>query len=374
MGVSLDGPVYYTISKEEGLAYKNTLNHAKNSIDNTIRKANENNLKGLDALLSVLSDLSKSDAPIIAGEEYVREEMKNLDYRLKDVEDAANNEKIYGNINETSSLGISISAAINNVIKPGENVHIKSIKPVDNLFYNLRNAEGHVDIAGNYLGEHAVNSKVYARKAGNHVGNKIVNSELHVYKAGNYLAEGTTGSKIYVLEAGDLLGDGSEGSIIFAKRAGRSAGIEIKNSKLYVDKAGYGFAHYARGSEIHFNEVGDNAANDIAKCNVYGRKAGKKFGKEAGSSKMYVDEIGDDSCSGMAYSELHFKKINGKLGRSYNYFDYFDLQGTDIPLVGKAHPSNNKVYKNRLLYLPYEVKKPFANLWRLYYNLKSPFE
>jgi hypothetical protein len=26
------------------------------------------------------------------------------------------------------------------------------------------------------------------------------------------------------------------------------------------------------------------------------------------------------------------------------------------------------------LYLPYEVKKPFANLWRLYYNLKSPFE
>ncbi|MCL4376109.1 hypothetical protein M1558_01295 [Candidatus Parvarchaeota archaeon] len=374
MGVSLDGPVYYTISKEEGLEYEKELKNAQHSIDNTIKKTNEKGLKGMDALLSVLSDLSKSNAPIIAGEEYVRGEMKNLDYKLKDVESAANNEKIYEDLNGTSALGVSISAAINNVIKPGEKVHIKSIKPVDNLFYNLRNAEGHVNVAGDYLGKNAVNSKIYTRKAGNHVGNKIVNSELHVYNAGNSLAEETTGSKVYVLEAGDLLGDGSKGSIIFAKKAGRGAGIEIKNSKLYVDKAEDGFAHYARGSEIHFNEVGDNAANDIAKCNVYGRKAGKEFGSEAGGSKMYVDEIGDDSCSSMAYSELHFKKINGKLGRSYNYFDYFDLQGTDIPLVGKAHPSKNKVYKNRLLYLPYELTKGLISLWRVYYNYRCPFD
>ena len=337
-------------------------------INNTIKKVNKNQLKGLDALLSVLSDLSKSNAPIIADEECVRGEMKNLDYKLKDVEDVAKDERLYEGIETTESLGIAISAAINNVIKPGEKVYIKSIKPIDYLFYNLRDAEGHVDIAGNYFGENAVNSKIYAKKAGDYAGNKIVNSELHVYNVGNYSAEETKGSKIYVHEAGDWLGDSSKGSTIFVRRAGHGAGIRIKDSKLYVDKATDDFAYCARGSEIHFNEIGDNAAKYIKLCNVYGRKAGKRFGIGASNSKMYVDEVGDGSCGSMAHSELHYKKINGKLGYSHCYFDYFDISGTDIPLVGKAHPSNNKVYKKGLLHLPYEIKKPFTKLWILHYN------
>lgn len=76
-----------------------------------------------------------------------------MDYKLKDVEDVAKDKRLYNGIKETSALGIVLSAAINNVIKPGEKVHIKSIKPIDNLFYNLSNAEGYVNIAGYGLGK-----------------------------------------------------------------------------------------------------------------------------------------------------------------------------------------------------------------------------
>jgi hypothetical protein len=336
MGASLGD---YTISREEELARKRELAGAKTYVKRTIENANEKKLRGLDALLLVISNLSKSDAPIIAGEGYVRGEMKNLDYKLKDVEDAANNEKIYDGINETSALGISLSAAINNVIKPREKVHIKSPKPIDNLFYNLKDAEGHVDIAGDYLGENAVNSKIFAKNAGRSAGEKVVNSELHVYKAGNALGDESKNSKIYVNKAKDWLGNNSKGNLIFAREAGYGAGIRIEDTKLYVDKAGDGFACYAINSEIHFNEVGDGAAERISHCNIYGRKAGKEFGVEAGSSKMYVDELGGNACQWMENSKLYFKKLDGKLGSWY----------IDVNV-------HNKVYKNGSRYILPNIK------------------
>ena len=241
---------------EEDIEFKNAKNYVKGSIND----ANKKGLNGLDALLTVISDLSKSILSIYAGEEYIREEMKNLNYKLKDVEDVAKDKSLYNCINKPGALGVSISAAINNVIKPGEKIYIDSPKPIDNLFYNLKDAEGHVNVAGDYLGKNAINSTIYAKKTGNNAGN------------GAY------------------------------------------HSMLYIDKAGNMFAYSAKRSEIHFGEVGDGAAKYMSGCNVYGRKAGKDFGENAFKSNMYVDELGNNPGLGMQYSELHFKKLDGKLG------------------------------------------------------------
>ncbi|MCW1294500.1 MAG: hypothetical protein QXD02_01605 [Candidatus Parvarchaeum sp.] len=336
MGASLDD---YTISREEELAQERKLADSKNYIKDTAEDINKKGMKGLEALLSVFSDLSKSNAPMIAGEEYLRGEMKNLDYKLKDVEDVVRDERLYKGIETTESLGIAISAAINNVIKPGEKVHIKSPKPIDNLFYNLKDAEGHVDIAGDYLGKHAVNSKIFAKNAGHSAGEEVVNSELHIYEVSNALGENSKNSKIYVNKARDWLGNNSKGNLIFARETGNYTGSRIEDTKLYVDKAGDDFACYAINSEIHFNEVGDGAAERISHCNVYGRKAGKEFGVEAGSSKMYVDELGDNACQWMENSKLYFKKLDGKLGSWY----------IDVNV-------HNKVYKNGSRYILPNIK------------------
>ena len=339
-----DGPDwqwFHTISREEELAQERELKKAKTCIKNIFKNANKNQLKGLDALLSVLSDLSKSDAPIIVDEGYVRGEMKNLDYKLKDVEDIVRDERLYEGIETTESLGIVISAAINNVIKPGEKVYIKSIKPVDNLFYNLKDAEGHVDIAGNYLGENAVNSNIFARKAGDAAGHKMKNSEMHIYKAANNAGFSMEDSKIYVNKAGERLGGSSERSLISAKKADAELGWHSFKSKIYVDKAGYGLGAYATDCEIHFNEARDNAAMSVKRCKVYGKKAGEDFGARAFESKMYVDELGYNAGLYMQYSEIHFKKLDGALGK-------WDPGS-------RRRELHNKLYKNGLPFVPFYI-------------------
>ena len=339
MGGSLDGPYFYTVSKEEVQAYERKLESAKISIKNTITDTNKKGLKGLDTLLSAFSRLSGSDFTV-AGEEYLRKEMKNLDYKLKDVEDLAGDERAYQDTTRTYDLGIFISAAINNVIKPGEKVYINSPRPIDNLFYGLRNAEGHVNTAGDNLGEGIVNSKIFAKTAGYEAGKEMINSEMHIYKAGSGLGSDSIGSTIYVHDAGGFLGQGVKGCKIFAKKAGIGAGNSIKDSKLYTDKAGDWLADYSENSEIHFGEAGDESAKEIRNCNVYGKKAGYNFGEDAYKSKIYVDELGNNAGLGMKYSELHFKKLNGKLGWWY----------TDLAL------SHNKVYKGNLLYILPNIK------------------
>ena len=339
MGGSLDGPYFYTVSKEEVQAYERKLESAKISIKNTITDTNKKGLKGLDTLLSAFSRLSGSDFTV-AGEEYLRKEMKNLDYKLKDVEDLAGDERAYQDTTGTYDLGIFISAAINNVVKPGEKVYIKSPRPIDNLFYGLRNAEGHVNAAGRSLGEGIVNSKIFAKTAGYEAGREMINSEMHIYKAVFRLGFDSIGSKIYVYDAGDFLGQGAKGCKIFAKKAGTGAGNSIKNSKLYIDKAGKWLADYAKNSEIHFGEAGEEALKEIKNCNVYGKKAGADFGKYAFKSKIYVDELGNNVGMGMEHPELHFKKLNGKLGWWYS----------------EDALSHNKVYKGKLPYILPNIK------------------
>ena len=359
MGGSVDGPYFHTISEEEALELKK----AKTCIKNIFENANKNQLKGLDALLSVLSDLSKSDAPIIVDDEYLRGEMKNLDYKLKDVEDVAGNEKVYKNLHGTGTFGALLSAAINNVIKPGEKVYIKSPKPIDNLFYNLKDAEGHVDIAGNYLGQNAVNSRIFAREVGDYAGYKMKNSEINISgMAGSDLGRESRNSKINVYEAGNYLGISSTESKIMAKKAGNYAGLRIGASTLIIDEARDNFAQFARDSEIHFNEVGDKAAYEISRCSVYGKKAGECFGAGAFKSKMYIDELGDNPFYEARESEIHFKKINGKLGNVYSYHEYDDQPGTDIPICFGPFSSNNKIYKKGFAYLPYKIKAPIIKL------------
>ena len=69
----------------------------KSHIKNTIQFTNKKGLKGLDALLYAFSKLSGTDFTAV-GEEYLHGEMKGLDYKLKDVEDLAGDERVYNNI------------------------------------------------------------------------------------------------------------------------------------------------------------------------------------------------------------------------------------------------------------------------------------
>ena len=339
MGGSEDGPYFYPVSQEEVQAYERVVEGYKSHIKNTIQFTNKKGLKGLDALLYAFSKLSGTDFTAV-GEEYLHGEMKGLDYKLKDVEDLAGDERVYNNIDKTDGLGIFISAAINNVIKPREKVYINSPRPIDKLLYGLRDAEGHVNVAGNNLGEGIVNSKIFAKTAGYEAGKEMIKSEMHIYKADEGLGRDSVGSTIYVHDAGDFLGQGADHSTIFAKKAGLGAGNSMKKSKLYVDKAEEWLADYAENSEIHFGEADEKALKQIRNCKVYGKKAGDDFGEDAFRSKIYVDELGNNACDGMQDSELHFKQLNGKLG-----WWYIDL----------ALP-HNKVYKGESRYILPNIK------------------
>ncbi len=97
---------------------------AESDIKKTIENTNKKGLKGLDALLSVFSELSKKNFTVV-GEGYLRKEMKKLDYKVKDVQDFAGYKRVYNDINETERR-FFMYAAIKNVIKPGEKVYIKT--------------------------------------------------------------------------------------------------------------------------------------------------------------------------------------------------------------------------------------------------------
>ncbi len=339
------------------LAYERELDSTKIAIKNIINDTNKKGLKGLDALLSTFSRISGTGFNIV-GEEYLREEMKGLDYKLKAVEDLASDQRVYKNIDKTKELGIFISAAINNVVKPGEKIYINSPKPIDYLFLRLKDAEGHVNIAGSELGSEAENSKIYAEKAGNFAGTEMRGCEFHVNIAGDYLGSGTINSKIFtktagyktgrgmigsemhIYKAGEDLGINAIGSKIYVYEAGNFLGQNTKGCKIFAKKAGKWLANYAKNGEIHFGEAGEESLRNINHCNVYGKKAGDNFGEDAYKSKIYVDELGNNACYRMQDSELHFKKINGKLGRWYD---------------NKAL-SHNKVYKGESRYILPNVK------------------
>ena len=294
---------------EEDIEFKNAKNYVKGSIND----ANKKGLNGLDALLTVISDLSKSILSIYAGEEYIREEMKNLNYKLKDVEDVAKDKSLYNCINKPGALGVSISAAINNVIKPGEKIYIDSPKPIDNLFYNLKDAEGHVNVAGDYFGNNAINSMIYAKKAGDNAGNGAYHSMLHIGKAGNM------------------------------------------------------FAYSARGSEIHFDEVKNNAANKIKECNVHGRKAGEHFGEDASKSKMHVDKIEGETGRHMNASKLYVKRIKGKIGHWRTKYEAIYLSGCYNNISAESWDLPSKVY---IRGVPYVLPNILYKLNELRYKIR----
>ena len=297
--------------------------------------------KGLEALLSGFSDFAGPDFDAYFDYEDLCKEMKKLDYTLKDVEDFASNPKVYVNYEKmkpSDRLGMFISAAINNVIKDGEKVHINSPRPINHLFYKLTNAEGHVNIAGSYLGADALQSKIYAKKAGESAGRDMTDSEMHVYEAGDLLGYYSMGSKIFAKQAGKDLGRNSKRNEIHVGEAGGYAANSIKDSKIYIGKAGNYCAIYAERSEIHVGEAGNGAGEKMRDCNFYGRKAGDDFACEAFKSKTYVDEVGDDAGKWMSFSELHVNKL-GKIG--------------DWPV---EHNPHNKVYFGKIPYILPNIK------------------
>ncbi len=194
-------------------------------------------------------------------------------FTTKDIEEFVRNPEIYVKLNDSSKLGLFISAVINKNIKRGERVFIDSPIPINLLFYNLKGVEAHVNKAGDKLGYCAESSKIYANGVGDYAGSDMENSELHVDEAGISLGEYARNSKIYanrakedaglymenselhITIADDYLGSGAENSKIYAGNAGAWAGYYMKNSELKVvnalDYLGYG----ARNSKICAEKV-----------------------------------------------------------------------------------------------------------------------
>ncbi len=153
---------------------------------------------------------------------YIYKNINNFDFDLADVAQLTGNEQLYkiigSDYTENSKFGLFLSTLINKNIKKGDKVQLITSIPIHCLFYKLKNPEAYVNIAGDYLGYDAKNSKIYADKVGYGAGYYIKDCELHVKKAGIFLGSDAKNSKIY------------------AEEAGINAGVDMKNSQLFIYK------------------------------------------------------------------------------------------------------------------------------------------
>ncbi len=289
-------------------------NKRNEALDTYIENSNQKREK-LETLLSeflrITSDKSTSTFEGLWSREdvegyynYLDKNINNFDFDLADVISLTNNAQLYkimgSDYKENSKFGLFLSTLINKNIKGGDKVQlITSIPiPIHYLFYKLENAEAYVNIAGDFLGSDAKNSKVYADGVGKLAGNSMRDSELHVKKAGDYLGYGSKNSKIYAGEAGDYAGSSIKECELRVKKGGNWLGQEAKNSKIYADEAGDLAGNYMRDSELHV------------------KKADEGLGRDAKNSKIYAGEAGINAGYNMENSELFIYKLNGNLADS----------------------------------------------------------
>lgn len=282
--------------------------------------------KALEPLLSEFSRLTTNKtapeiAPlnstrVFAYYDYLYKNLE-MDYDINDLERLAfylgNREEI-DHQNYNQKLGLFISAAINHVLKKGEGLRLNFLVPIDFLLLGLKNAEVHMNIAGNFLGYSAENCNINAMTVGENAGAHIKKSEIHVHKASHYFGWFGENSKMY------------------AETAGNSAGYGIKNSELHLGKAEKHVGNNANNSKIYVEEAGDFAGDSMQESELRVGKTYEYLGFHAENSKIYADEAGDEAGKSMKTSELYIGKLHGnlnpelfKLGNIIYLGDTFDF-------------------------------------------------
>lgn len=259
----------------------------------------------------------------------IYKEMKTK-YSIKDIEEFARNPETYEKLNNSSKLGLFISAAINKNIKKGEKVFIDCMIPIDLLFYNLNGSEAHTNKAGNKLGYCAKNSRIYADEAGDCAGSDMENSKLHVGNAGNSLGEYAKNCKIYANRARDDAGIYMENSELHITIAENYLGSGAENCKIYAGKAGTWAGHYLKNSELRAVSTLDYLG--------YGAK----------NSKIYAENLkiqyNKNSYNQVKNLKLYIGILEGKLKSKLNLL-------SDLTEKGNAVYLSRKTYnKHRILY------------------------
>ena len=163
-------------------------------------------------------------------------DIENLD--MLDKEDLPVYDVIREDYSTNEKFGLFLSALINKNIKNGEEIQLNLPIPIHYLFYKLENAKAHVNIAGDYLGNYAKNSKIYADEAKDNAGLEMQGCELHINIAGDYLGDRAKNSRIYAEEARDYAGKDIEGCELHVKKVRDQFGTNAKNSEIYADEAG----------------------------------------------------------------------------------------------------------------------------------------
>ena len=236
--------------KEENKALDRYL---ENSIENSNKKKEKS--ENLENLLSRFSKIANNRASTgLWGENETENEtenyynliyesindfyfdIKNLD--VLDKEDLPVYDVIREDYSTNEKFGLFLSALINKNIKNGEEIQLNLPIPIHYLFYKLENAKAHVNIAGDYLGNYAKNSEIYAGEAKDNAGLEMQGCELHVNIAGDYLGDRAKNSKIYAEEARDYAGKDIEGCELHVKKVRDQFGTNAKNSEIYADEAG----------------------------------------------------------------------------------------------------------------------------------------
>ena len=98
--------------------------------------------------------------------EYLNKNL-NANYSLSDIEEFAGSaelDKLLDDEEKLSKLGLFISAAVNKVIKNGEQISINPKIPINYLCYKLKDTEAYIGIGGNLIGCYTENSRIHVDK------------------------------------------------------------------------------------------------------------------------------------------------------------------------------------------------------------------
>ncbi|MCL4376658.1 hypothetical protein M1558_04190 [Candidatus Parvarchaeota archaeon] len=197
---------------------------ALNNLNNEIKERQVNN--GLESLLADFSRLTgkrpeKLYGNVSEAEGYYAYISKNLNanYSLSDVEKFSGITELDAMLEDeenSSKLGLFISAALNKAIRKGEKVSISARKPINYLCYKLKDAEAYLDIAGDLVGCYSDNSKIHI--------NRLVATDKNIISASN--------SEIIPAGMGILF---LNALVLYHLNLGYSR----KNSEIYINEINY---------------------------------------------------------------------------------------------------------------------------------------
>lgn len=143
----------------------------------------------------------------------------NSNYSLSDIEKFSGRLELDTMLEDeenSSKIGLFISAALNKVIRNGEKVSISARKPINYLCYKLKDAEAYLDIAGDLVGCYSENSKIHIKTL------TVTNKKIINYAPSEVISAGMgflllTGVVLYHL----------------------SLGYGRKNTEIYIDGAAF---------------------------------------------------------------------------------------------------------------------------------------